>query len=767
MVPPPQPLRALLVEDSEEHARQLIDALRRGGYEPDWQRVETEAALRAALTGREWDVVFCDYSMPHLNAPDALRILRENGDALTAIVVSGQVGEEVAVEAMRMGANDFIFNHNLDRIGSATERELRAAALRRERGAAALALRQSEERLRQMAENSAEVFWMTDPAKKQVLYVSPAYEKIWGRTCASLYAEPTAATILDTIHPDDQQRVEEAFSRPIAGSFDITYRIVRPDGVWRWIYHRSYPVRNEAGEIYRLAGIATDITETKNAAQQICEQAALLDHAQDAILVQDLDGQITYWNKSAERLYGWTAEEVRGRRAEELLYERPEPYRVSLEVTLRRGDWIGEMSKRTKTGGSVLVESRWTLVRDEVGRPRAILVINTDLTEKKVLEGQVFRTQRMDSIGTLAGGIAHDLNNVLGPIIMAVDLLKLTVTDPRDLDLLETMETSGRRGADMVKQVLLFARGDEGERGLVGSGDVVKELERIVRETFPKSITIEAAAPPGTWNISGDRTQLHQVLLNLCVNARDAMPRGGSLRISARNRTIDEHFAAMCPEAQPGSYVVLEVADSGEGMTPETLAQIFDPFFTTKKRGRGTGLGLSTTRAIVKGHGGFMTVESAPGKGTTFQVNLPADTAPAGEPSVARAAEFPRGHGELILIIDDEASIRSITSQTLEVFGYRVMSAGDGAAGVAQYAQHFREIAAVVTDMMMPVMDGAAAIQVLLRLNPAVKIIAASGSGGMGAKATTTVPGAKYFLPKPFSAETLLRTLDELLHAGD
>ncbi|MEP6672287.1 MAG: PAS domain S-box protein [Chthoniobacter sp.] len=756
----------MLVEDSEEDALQLIDALRRGGYEPDWQRVETEAALRAALTEREWDVVFCDYSMPHLNAPDALRILRENGDALAAIVVSGQVGEEVAVETMRMGANDFILNHNLDRIGSATARELRAAALRRERGAAALALRQSEERLRQMAENPAEVFWMTDPAKKQVLYVSPAYEKIWGRTCASLYAEPTSASVLDTIHPEDHQRVEEAFSRPIEGSFDLTYRIVRPDGAWRWIYHRSYPVRNEAGEIYRLAGIATDITEAKNAAQQICEQAALLDHAQDAILVQDLDGQITYWNKSAERLYGWTAEEVRGCRAEELLYASPEPYRVSLEVTLRQGAWIGEMSKRPKTGGSILVESRWTLVRDEVGRPKAILVIDTDLTGKKALEGQVFRAQRMESIGTLAGGIAHDLNNVLGPIIMAVDLLKLSVTDPRDLDLLETMETSGRRGADMVKQVLLFARGDEGERGLVGSGDVVKELERIVRETFPKSITIEAATPPGTWNISGDRTQLHQVLLNLCVNARDAMPRGGRLRISARNRTIDEHFAAMCPDAHPGSYVVLEVADTGEGMTPETLAQIFDPFFTTKKRGQGTGLGLSTTRAIVKSHGGFMTVESAPGKGTTFLVNLPADTAPAHEQSVAHATEFPRGQGELILVIDDEASIRSITSQTLEVFGYRVMSAGDGAAGVAQYAQHRHEIAAVVTDMMMPVMDGAAAIQVLLRINPAVKIIAASGSSGMGAKANTPVPGAKYFLPKPFSAETLLRTLDELLHAG-
>jgi len=1156
----PRPLRALLVEDSEDDALLLVEALRHGGYAPDWQRVETEAALRDALAARRWDVVFCDHSMPQLDTPTALRVLRETGDTATAIVVSGEVREEVAVEFMRLGANDYVPKNNLGQVVFAMERELRGAGLRREREAAALALcqseeryrvlfdkspwpmwvydpktlrclavnemavieygytrkeflgmslkdlrpledvpaflayfdrmkagadalprptlrhrkkngsiimveiasqpttydgqpagvvqaiditarmeaedalraseerfrgtfeqaaigmahvstrgrflrvndklceivgygreelmgmtfanltvpedrgggqaahramlagemssytaekryrrkdgetvwaslvttlerpamgkakyfitvieditlrklaeealrrsereqrkiaaqlvterarlvdaqavakvgswetdlstlavicsaemhrifetapdqptptqrgflkavhpedraaveeafvqslkhhspctvghrllmadgrmkfveerwqvvrdgqgkpvraigtcqdtteqrlavealRLSEERFRQMAENSAEVFWMTDPAKKQILYVSPAYETVWGRTCKSLYAKPVAVSVLDTIHPEDKQRVDGAFSLPIAGSFDLTYRIVRPDGVWRWIHHRGYPVKNEAGETYRLAGIATDITETIDAGKQIRDQAALLNHAQDAILVQDLEGKIDYWNKSAERVFGWTAAEARGSKVQELLYESPESYETALAATLSRGDWIGELTKRTKGGGDVVVEGRWTLVRDEAGQPASILAINTDITEKKMIEAQLFRAQRMESIGTLAGGIAHDLNNVLGPIIMAVDLLKVRVTAPQDRRLLEILETSGKRGADMVRQVLFFARGSEGRRVLISPARLVEELQQIARDTFPKSISVEGDVPEDIRNTLGDPTQLHQVLLNLCVNARDAMPRGGGLRISARNRLIDGQFEAMQPEARPGPYVVLEVADTGEGMPPEVVARIFEPFFTTKEIGKGTGLGLSTANAIVKTHGGFMTVESEPGKGTTFQVNLPAESGPAGADTETPPPDLPRGAGETVLLIDDEASIRSITGQTLEAFGYRVISAGDGAEGIAKYAQNTGGIAAVLVDMMMPVMDGAATIAILLRLNPEVKIIVASASNPREVEADPAGAGVKYFLQKPYTAETLLGTLSKVLHS--
>ena len=883
-----EPVRALLVEDSENDALLLVEALRRGGYAPEWARVETEAALRAALAGREWDVVFCDYSMPLLDAPNALRVLRESGDTLTAIVVSGKVGEEVAAEAMMLGANDFVLKDNLGRVVLAMERELRAAAVRRERQGASQALRQSEERyrvlfdkspwpmwvfspetlrclavneiaikeygytraeyadmtvkdlfapenlpalveyfegttanadalrrivwrhrkkdgsmivveianqpityhgqaarvvqaiditertnaeialrdseerFRQMAENSGDVFWLIDATKSRLIYISPAYERIWGRTRESLEAQQ--ASFLDAIHPNDRERVAGAFTRNGQGKYDVVYRIVRPDGTWRWIHDRAYPVKNEAGEVYRLAGIATDITEVKHAEEQIREQAALLDHAQDAILVQDLEGRITYWNKSAEGVFGWTAQEALGRKAQELLYETPEAYHASLAAALTRGDWIGEVTKRTKAESDVLVEGRWTIVRDEAGHPKAVLVVDTDITERKKIEAHFFRAQRMESIGTLAGGIAHDLNNVLGPIIMAVDLLKSRIKDPQDRNLLELVEASGKRGVDMVKQVLFFARGIEGRRVAVCPIQLVKDLEGIIRDTFPKILSIEADAPEGTWNMPGDRTQLHQVLLNLCVNARDAMPRGGRLRLSARNWVADEQFAAMHPQAAPGSYVILEVADTGEGMPPEVMERIFDPFFTTKEIGKGTGLGLSTTHAIVKSHGGFITVDSAPGKGTTFQVHLPAESRPSEAQPETSVVELPRGNGETILIIDDEASIRSITGQTLEAFGYRVMTAGDGAEGIAMFARSGGEIAAVLTDMMMPVMDGVSTIRVLVRLNPEVKIIAVSGSSVRGVETEVAGTGVKHFLAKPYTAETLLGTLCKLLH---
>jgi CheY-like chemotaxis protein len=284
-----------------------------------------------------------------------------------------------------------------------------------------------------------------------------------------------------------------------------------------------------------------------------------------------------------------------------------------------------------------------------------------------------------------------------------------------------------------------------------------------VRDTFPKSITVQVSAPEETWNLQGDHTQLHQVLLNLCVNARDAMPSGGKLQLAASNTQIDPQFAAMHADAQPGPYVVLEVADNGAGMEPEVIEKIFEPFFTTKAIGMGTGLGLSTTLAITRSHGGFITVKSNLGQGTKFRVHLPADLDRSDAHAGERLDEFPRGHGECVLIVDDEASVRSITSQTLEAFGYRVITAVDGAEAVAKYAQLGKDIGAVLTDMMMPVMDGGSTIRAISRLNPAVKIIAASGLSSKAAEAEAAGEGVKFFLAKPYTASALLMALRDLL----
>jgi len=508
--------------------------------------------------------------------------------------------------------------------------------------------------------------------------------------------------------------------------------------------------------------LRAEVAERTRAEEQIREQAALLDHARDAISVRDLENRIRFWNKGAERIYGWTPEEALGREATLLLKVDQTPFDEARRTVLEKGSWDGELRVVRKGGKQLTIEGHWNLVRDTQGKPKAILVIGTDVTEKKKVESQLLRAQRMESIGTLAGGIAHDLNNVLAPILMAIEILKRNVTDERSRRLFGTLETSAQRGADMVKQILTFARGVEGERMLLQPRHLLKDVEKIAAETFPKTIRLRTDAPSDLWSVSGDATQLHQVLLNLCVNARDAMPHGGVLSLGAGNVDLDGEYAKLNVDAKPGPHVVLSVTDTGTGMPPAVMEKIFEPFFTTKEVGTGTGLGLSTSHAIVRSHGGFVHVYSELGKGTTFKVYLPAVRA-AADAAAVRARELPAGNGELILVVDDEASIREIAKETLESYGYRTLVAGDGAEAMALFADAKKEVRAVVTDMRMPFMDGMATIRALRKLDPSVKVIATSGLDQDGAEASAGAGVIQAFLHKPYTAEKLLVTLERVL----
>jgi PAS domain S-box-containing protein len=423
-----------------------------------------------------------------------------------------------------------------------------------------------------------------------------------------------------------------------------------------------------------------------------------------------------------------------------------------------------EMTYRIRTADGAV---RWIWERGqgvpaEDGSMRHIEGFMTDVTEKRRMESQFLRAQRLESIGTLAGGVAHDLNNVLTPILMSLTILRMKLTQPRDIELLNTLEASANRGADMVRQILSFARGVEGRSVLLRPHDVLREIENLIQETFPKSIKCSFLCPADVWHLEGDPTQLHQVLLNLSVNARDAMPNGGELLLRISNVVVDDQFASMNPDAKPGPHVVFEVKDNGVGIPLELRDRIFDPFFTTKEVGKGTGLGLSTSLGIVRSHKGFIELSSQRGKGTQFRVYLPAKMSLQAE--VALSAEPQRWHGggQLILVVDDEAPILTATRHTLEMFGYEVITAGDGTEAIAKFLQCDPAPKAVITDMMMPLMDGPALIQALLKIRPGLPVIGASGLNYQ-MQAQVADLGVRHFLRKPYTADTLLGALADLL----
>ncbi len=633
-------LHALIIEDNPADAELLVQELRRAGFIPNVLRVETEEMYLEQLD-RGWDLILCDYHLPGFSAPRALALLHESGLELPFIIISGTIGEETAVEAMRQGATDYLLKDRLGRLGPAVDHALRQSRLQRDHHQSREALAASEERFRQLAENIHEVFWITDLRKQRILYVSPAYQGIWGRTCESLYAN--ARGWLDAVHPEDRDEVARAIGLQAEGDYDEEYRIVHADGSIRWVRDRAYPVRDHEGRIYRIVGVAEDIT---------------------------------------------------GRR---------------------------EMEER------------------------------------------FLRTQRMEAIGTLTSGIAHDLNNILGSMLMSAGLVKSRQRDKRDRDMLAMIEQGAQRGAHMIGQLLSFSRGNDGVRSVLSPDTLIHEMVHLMKETFPSQLEIRLAVGTPMPGIKADETQVHQVLMNLCVNARDAMAAGGTLTLGAKTLELDSRELRLHPQTKPGSFVVFTVSDTGPGIPPSILQRIFDPFFTTKATGKGTGLGLSSVLGIVKNHGGFVTVDSVPGRGALFSVYFPActESAPAAEPITITPVLS--GQGELILIVDDQAAIRDLVKHVLELHGYRVVVAGSAEDALRLFMEHQGIVRLVLTDMMMPGMDGLALIQALRVVSPEVGLVMLGDPRQSGHQRMLDRLDIAQFLRKPFSTEALLKTVEDAL----
>jgi two-component system, cell cycle sensor histidine kinase and response regulator CckA len=633
------PLRVLIVEDSEDDMLLALRELRRGGYQVEFVRVETPATLQDVLEQQTWDIVISDYTMPAFDALDALKILQRIGLDIPFLIVSGTIGEETAVSAMKAGAQDYLLKGNLARLVPAVERELREAEDRQRRHCAEQALALSEDRFETLCISAPLAIFQCDVQGK-VVYINPLWEQISGVSAA----ESLGDVWLQAIHPEDRKTVTESWQGTIASwqSWVSEHRLLTPQGETRWVRTLANPLHSSEGQFLGYVGTVENITE------------------------------------------------------------------------------------------------------------------------KKSLEAQFLRAQRLESLGTLASGIAHDLNNILTPIIGIVQLLPLKIPklDEPTERLLKILNESTHRGADLVKQILAFTQGVEGKPAITQVGHLLREIHSILRQTFPQTIELSTELPQDLWLIPADATLLHQVFMNLCVNACDAMPQGGTLSISAENLTIDENYARMNLDAQVGSYVVVTIADTGIGIPPQTLDRIFDPFFTTKEIGKGTGLGLSTVLGIVKSHRGFIKIDTEVGDGTQVKVFLPATESQETETAANTAVS--NGRGQLILVVDDEVAVQEVTQITLETHGYKVMTASDGVEAIALYAEHKHEISVVVLDMMMPFLDAATTVRTLNKINPQVQIIAMSGLATQESLGKTMGEQIQAFLAKPFTAQELLSLLHHL-----
>jgi PAS domain S-box-containing protein len=747
--------RILVVEDNPTDA-DLIREMLPGTGSVSFQ-VESVSRLSEALTrlgSGGIDLVLLDLGLPDSRGLEALHELRKAAPGVPVIVLSGTDDDELAAAAVREGAQDYL-------VKGQVERRHLARAVRY-----ALEREQEEEALRESQANLARV-----ESFSHIMVCHVALDGRWLKTPPPLCkllgysaTEPLAGSIQDYFHPDDAAQdwhQMQWLTVSDCPTFGEEKRFVDRQGAVLWLDFHCVLVSDARQEPVMFLIYLRDITQAKHLEEKTQQQGRLLDLAPSAIFLRNLDDVICYWNKGAERLYGWKAEEAIGRKTTDLFCKDIASVGPSRQRIVELGEWIGDVKHVTKAGQELTVESRWMLL-SEPGSPPMILSIDMDVTEHKKLEAQFMRAQRLDSIGKLASGIAHDLNNILAPMLMAPELLRGELRTESSKKLLDGIEKNALRGAEIVKQLLTFGRGVESPRGPIQLRSLVRDMKEIMQATFPKNITIRVEASPELWLVTGDATQLHQVLMNLCVNARDALPQGGELTVALENTVLDESVVRMMPGSHAGPYVLMTVTDTGIGIAPECLDRIFDPFFTTKGPGQGTGLGLSTVLGIVRSHHGFVLVGSKVGQGTQFKLYLPANMtaqAMAGE----TLGKLPQGSGELVLVVDDEPNVRITLRRILEHNGYRTLVASDGNEALAVYEANRDRVQAVVTDTMMPFMDGPRLVRALRGINPQLRILTMTGrlSASDFGGAPLETPA---FLSKPFMAGALLKALDELLH---
>lgn len=609
---------------------------------------------------------------------------------------------------------------------------------------------------------------LSDPNQdgNPIIYANPAFVRITGYSLAEVLGRNCRFLQGAATDPSTVAQIREAIAQ--RREVQTTILNYRKNGQPFWNQLRISPVCAKSGELLYFVGLQADITEREQTEEQVREQALLFNQSQDAILVLDLENRILFWNIGATRLFGWAAQEAIGCYLDELLFSELSPALQELQEAQRavneRGEWQGELQQQTKDGRNVTIESRWSLIQQS-RVPKSILIVNTDITQRKQAENQRLRHQRLEGISTVASGLAHDLNNALSPILMAIPLLSRRLQDQQSQQLLVMLEKNAQRSASLLKQVMDFVRGIQGEKRTLEVNQLILGIEQTLKQRFPQNILIRIdLSTPDLWTISGDAHQLHQALMHLCDNARDAMLNGGILRIFAANLWIDASNFQDHAIAAIGPYIVITVADTGLGVPAENLNRIFEPFFTTKAFGQGPGLGLSRAVGIIKGHGGAVDVFSAMGKGTEFKVYLPAiphDIPGNQQPKLST-------DGSLMLVIDGNHTTCKMAQTTLEGCGYRVLTAHDGIEAIALYAHHWSEICLVVLDMAVLELDGPTVLQALYKINSQVCVIATTPKPLTDPVSVELIDhvaqeNIKAVLTQPYTPEELLHTLQAVL----
>jgi PAS domain S-box-containing protein len=780
-------LRVLQVEDSESDAALIVRLLEKAGYDVQAERVEDAAAMRAALAGKTWDAIIADYHLPGFDAPAALATLHHTGLDIPFIVVSGTMGEDVAVGMMKAGAHDYLIKDHLARLAPAVEREVREAHVRQERRRAEASLKfaliaaeEANHRYHLVADQSRTIIWEVD-AGGLYTYVSHVSEAVFGYAPEELIAKKHFCDL----HPDEGRQEFASAALELLERrepfLDFENAVRTKDGRIVWVSTNGSPVLNDRGELAGYRGSSTDITERKRAQEALRaseERYRLIsENTADVIWLLDADSRrFTYVSPSVQQLLGYSPEEVLGKDMAVALTPESQEYATGrlTEVLARfaNGDesvrtQVHQIDQLRKDGSIVRTEVAITLLQNQQGGVGEILGVTRDVTDRLQVEGRLLQAQKLESVGRLAGGVAHDFNNLLTVINGYCDMLMSELPqDEGSHELVAEIRTAGERAAALSGQLLVLSRKQVVQAREVNLNDIIGEVEKMLGRVIGEDIRLESVLSPSLGCVLADPGQLHQILMNLAVNARDAMPNGGTLLIETTNIDLEEGFAGPHAEVQAGRYVQLKVTDTGVGMTQEVLSHLFEPFFTTKKAGEGTGLGLATVYGIVKQCGGSIWVYSQPGQGTNFSIYLPR-IEPSGTAQNEPAQATPTVRGtETILVVEDQDQLRKMTERVLRDHGYKVLDAADPDAALIHSKSYDGTIHLLLTDVVMPGMMGPELADRIKALRPAIEVVFMSGYSERALLDRQVMESAGAYLAKPFSPKSLAVKVREVLDSA-